>query len=81
MNDRLRAVIVASYYTKQQQEPGKFQTSGTAPPASIHPTTKKYIGKAPVGTSQREENTKREENVTVLSAKTSVSLIGHFTLL
>ncbi|XP_076455973.1 YEATS domain-containing protein 2-like [Babylonia areolata] len=47
MMDRLRAVIIANFYSNQNNQHGK-KTSEDAVP-SIHPTAKKHLGKAPVG--------------------------------
>ncbi|XP_052258824.1 YEATS domain-containing protein 2-like [Dreissena polymorpha] len=48
MMDRLRACIVASYYGNASQI--KTQQKNVTQPPTIHPTVRKYIGKAPKGT-------------------------------
>ncbi|XP_052803005.1 YEATS domain-containing protein 2-like [Mya arenaria] len=48
MMDRLRACIVASYYGKAGQQ--KTLQRNPSQPATIHPSVRKYIGKAPPGT-------------------------------
>ncbi|KAK7476983.1 hypothetical protein BaRGS_00031759 [Batillaria attramentaria] len=55
MMDRLRAVVVASFYSKLQQGPGAVQNASLAPIPSIHPAVKKHIGKAPVSTVVKSE--------------------------
>ncbi|CAL1547589.1 unnamed protein product [Lymnaea stagnalis] len=47
MMDRLRACIVANYYGQANRSAASSQGTPNAPPASIHPTVKKYIGKVP----------------------------------
>ncbi|XP_059165902.1 YEATS domain-containing protein 2-like [Physella acuta] len=47
MMDRLRACIVANYYGQVNQSGSSQVSSLNAPPPSIHPAVKKYIGKAP----------------------------------
>ncbi|PVD36023.1 hypothetical protein C0Q70_02993 [Pomacea canaliculata] len=55
MMDRLRAVTVASYYSRLQQNPGKTSQTSIFPVNAIHPSVKKYLGKAPVATHVKTE--------------------------
>ncbi|RUS90072.1 hypothetical protein EGW08_002185 [Elysia chlorotica] len=47
--DRLRACIVASYYGQKHTASSSQVSAINAPPPSIHPAVKKYLGKAPKG--------------------------------
>ncbi|GFS06930.1 YEATS domain-containing protein 2 [Elysia marginata] len=49
--DRLRACIVASYYGQKHSSSSSNSAAASlnAPPPSIHPAAKKYLGKAPKG--------------------------------
>ncbi|GFO20318.1 yeats domain-containing protein 2 [Plakobranchus ocellatus] len=53
--DRLRACVVASYYGQKHPSSSSQTSSVNAPPPSIHPTVKKYIGKAPKGHSTKPD--------------------------